>query len=65
MAYVIFREGEIQNQNDLLLLSNSHPVVFNADLGYVFISNGFQEFLSTIDILTPISIDLSPVLFSL
>ena len=30
-----------------------------------FISNGLQEFVSTTDILTPISIDHSPVLFSL
>ena len=34
-------------------------------LDYFFISNGLQEFASTADILTPISIDHSPVLFSL
>ena len=31
-------------------------------LDYFFISNGFQEFASTTDILTPISTDHSPVL---
>ena len=34
-------------------------------LDYFLISNGLQEFASTADILTPISIDHSPVLFSL
>ena len=33
-------------------------------LGYLFILNGLQEFLSTADILTPVSTDHSPVLFS-
>ena len=34
-------------------------------LGYIFISNGLQEFLSTADILIPISTNLFPDLFSL
>ena len=34
-------------------------------LDYIFISNSFQEFVSTIDILNLISTDHSPVLFSL
>ena len=34
-------------------------------LDSLFVSNGLQEFASTTDILTPISTDHSPVLFSL
>ena len=34
-------------------------------LDYIFISNGLQEFVSTTDILTPISTDHSPLLFFL
>ena len=34
-------------------------------LDYIFISNGFQEFVSTTNILTPFSTDYSPVLFQM
>ena len=41
------------------------PGFIQRRLDYFFISNGRQEFAAELDILTPISTDYSPVLFSL
>ena len=49
-----------------LTFTQQHPSGFiQRRLDYIFVSNGFQEFVSTADILTPILTDHCPALFSL
>ena len=55
---MISREQEIQKQSHL-------SGFIQRRIDYIFISNGLQEFVSTTDILAPISTAHFPVLFSL
>ena len=65
---VIYGEQEIQNLNGLLLLTfaQKHSSGFiQHRLDYMYISNTIQELVSMTEVLTPISTDHAPVLFSL
>ena len=62
MTYVISRNTKVKQ----FTFTQQHSSGFiQCRLNYFFISNGLQEFESTTDILTPISTDHCPVLFSL
>ena len=55
----------MRNLGGLLLRKNILQVSFNTRLDYIFISNTLQELVTTTELLTTISSDHFPVLFSL